>query len=229
LSLTALGAAVAFLYLLPVAVVYRFYGGSWQTRVAVALFTVLTLAPLALAVLRPAGMTEESSLPELWQLVRAWTGWAFSLLLWVLAVAFASQTMSPARIIQAQVNTQPFALSQPLGVAAFLLASGGVLAGVGGNAIGRPLSRNDVGPLLLAAGLGAMGATFNLAGGDGPALPSAAWFIIKAAALAGAIVVLASRVARATVERRAALAWQVAAPLALLNLLAVLAIVGTRS
>jgi NADH-quinone oxidoreductase subunit H len=230
LPFAALGTAVALLYLLPIAFVYRFYGGAWQTRIAVSLFCLLAFAPLALAALRQVGKPERSFLAEPWRGVEVWTAWALSLGLCVLAVAFASQSVSPARIIRAQVNTQPFALSQPLGMAAFVLAAAGLLVGARRRATGgTPSWYLALIPIALAALLSAMAAALYLAGGDGPGLPGVVWFTLKTGALGGVMAAVAARVSRGAVERRAALAWLAALSLAFLNLLAVLAIVGTQS
>ncbi len=167
-----------------------------------------------------------------WQAVAArlraavsWSGCGVAMLLALAAVALTAQTLDLRNIVLAQRNTLPFALLQPVAALVFVVA----LAAVGSHGVRPPGGASGV--RRFAEGLHlftgcAVGSTLFLAGYAGPGLPGPVWLLGKTVALMAVVLIVARRIGRLTDERRRALAWRALAPVALLNLVGTLVVVG---
>lgn len=145
-----------------------------------------------------------------------WSGCGVSVVLVLAAVVVTAQTMDLRDIVQAQVNTLPYVLLQPLAALVFVVA----LALAGSRGVRR-----------LAEGLHlfvgcAAGSTLFLGGYAGPLLPGPVWLLAKATALMLGVLMVRRRLARLPDERRRGLPWRLLAPVAALNLIATVVMVG---
>lgn len=161
-----------------------------------------------------------------WRAAAVWSGCGVVVVLVVASVVVTAQTMDLRHIVEAQVNTLPYLLLQPVAALVFAVALAVATShGVRPPTAGVPGARRLAEGLHLFVGCAAGGTLF-LGGFAGPLLPGPVWLVGKALALMLAVLMVRRRLMRLADERRCGLPWRVLAPVAALNLIATMVVVG---
>lgn len=204
LALLAVLALAGLAPLFAAGVVYRFFHSERVFALA-AIGMTGAVVPGLLA-LRAARRTAASD--DAPRALALWGACLVAALSALASVTLTAQTMLPWLVVQAQRNTLPYAVTQPLALLVFVI---GVALALDRGALGVVAPRALAVPLAALKGLGAglVVAIWFLEGGAGPH-PGPWWILVKTLAMAAVILVLAWRLERVPPARRFVLAWIVA-------------------